>query len=115
MERRSLHHVIAPAVAHQVPEDPAREAKLRADASPSVRVKLGTPRDRDHVYLRQSGPGLWVPLEQRQVRDRVPAPRDILREVAVPPLGAADGMWIQTVENEADTHERHRGLHDSLS
>ena len=70
-----------------------------------MRVELGPPCDRDHVHVRYPGAGVRIPLEQRQVRDRVPPARHLLGEVPVPALGPADGMRIEAVENEADAHE----------
>ena len=45
-----------------------------------------------------------IPLAQRQVGDLVPVGRQPLGEVAVPALGAADGVGEQAVVDEADAH-----------
>ena len=47
-----------------------------------------------------------VPLAQREVGDLVPVGGEPLREVAVPALGAADGVREQAVVDEADPHAR---------
>src|SRR5215471_8261754 len=91
-------------------EDPEREPHLRADAPPSVRVELRFPGNGDDVDARHLRARVRIPLEERQVRDAVPAARDVLGEVAVPPLGPADGVRVQAVEDEADAHECRRDL-----
>ena len=105
MERRGLHDVVAAPVSQQVPPNAEREPDLRTDAPPPVRVQLRPAGDCDDVHVRHPSAGRAIPLEQREVRDCVPTVRQALREVAIPPLGAADGMRIQAVENEADAHE----------
>jgi hypothetical protein len=100
-----LHDVVPPAMHQQVPEDAETEPQLRPDAPPPMRIQLRPSRNCNDVDVGHARAGIRVPLEQRQVRDRVPAPGHALREVAIPALGTAHGVRIQAVENEANTHE----------
>ena len=63
----------------------------------------------DHAHARDLGALAAVPLAQRQVGDLVPVGGQPLGEVAVPALGAADGVGEQAVVDEADAHGSGRG------
>ena len=57
-----------------------------------------------HPHARHLAALAALPLAQRQVRDLVAVGGEPLAEVAVPALGAADGVREQAVVDEADPH-----------
>ena len=101
-----MHHVVAAAVAQQVQEHPQPEHERRQDAPPPARRVQRHPRARGHDphALVEVGLLAAIPLAQRQVGDLVPLGRQALGEVAIPALGAADGVGEEAVIDDADTH-----------
>jgi hypothetical protein len=101
-----VDHVVAAAVAQQVQKDPQPEHERRQDApAPARRVERhARARGHDPHALVEIDLLAAVPLAQRQVGDLVAVGRQALGEVAIPALGAADGVGEQAVIDDADTH-----------
>jgi hypothetical protein len=60
--------------------------------------------DRDNADARNARILSALPLTQREIGDVVTDRRKPLGEVAVPPFGSADCVWVEAVIDEADTH-----------
>src|SRR5918998_2295891 len=104
-ERRGVDHVVGAAVAEQVPQYPGAKDKRRQDpASPVRGVEPHAWPRRDHVYTRDLTPLYASPLAQREVGQLVSIGGQPFGEVAIPSLGAADGVGEQAVVDQADTH-----------
>ena len=99
-----MHDVVAAPVARQVPEHAGAEAQRRRDPSPPVRVQRHSRTHGDHLDAGDVGLLAGLPLAQRQVGHLVPVGREPLGEVAIPALGAADGVGEQAVVDQADAH-----------
>ena len=112
-ERGRVHDVVAAPVAQQVPEHAGAEHERRQDAPAAARrVELHARARRHHAHARYVGALAAVPLAQREVGDLVPVRGEPLAEVAVPALGAADGVREQAVVDEADRAWRRQRLAD---
>ena len=104
--RRSGARAAAGATARRAPNTSGGRIRRRPLASLTYSAIRG-PTDA-HVDARHAGVHAAVPLAQRQVGDLVPVGREPLAEVAVPALGAADGVGEEAVVDEADAHARGR-------
>ena len=86
---------------------PARRARTRAAGrirrppAPCRAPCAGPPRRPERPEPRRRSP---VPLPQRQVGDLVAVGGQPLGQVAVPALGAPDGVRVEAVVDEADAH-----------
>ena len=99
--------MVAAAVAHQVPQHAGAEHERRQHAATARPGVERHPRaDGTDVDARDSGVLASLPLPQRQVDDLVPVGGEPLGQVAIPPLGTADGVWEQAVIDDADPHVR---------
>ena len=86
----------------EMAKDAPGETELDADAPPPVDVQLHCGRDGADVDAGDVGAVGRIPLQPRQVGDFVATSGKTLGEAPVPPLGAADGVRVQAVENDAD-------------
>ena len=102
-----MDDVVAAAVTQQVPQNAyAKDQRLDDSAPSAVRVQRHPRPDGQHAYLREVGLLAAVPLAHRRVGQLVPLRGETLGEVAVPALGAADGVREQAVIDHADPHVR---------
>jgi hypothetical protein len=69
-----------------------------------MHVQLHPRTHRDDRHTGDIGLAARLPLPQRQIGHLVPGGREALGEVAVPALGAADGVGEQAVIDQADAH-----------
>ena len=102
-----MHDVVAAAVAQQVHEHAQPEHERRQDAPAAAgRVQRHARARRSTTRTRGSSSRALaaLPLAQRQVGDLVAVGRQALGEVAIPALGAADGVGEQAVVDDADAH-----------
>lgn len=104
-ERRRVHGVETSPVTDEVPEHAEPEQGRRQNAPTSVAtVESESRADRNDVHALECRCDAPIPLTKRQVGDTVLTPRQLLGEVSVPALSAANGVWIQTVVDDADAH-----------
>ena len=85
---------------------PSAEDERRQDPAPAAGVYSairGPAVDDPHARV-EVGLLAALPLAQRQVGDLVALGREALGEVAIPALGAADGVGEQAVVDDADAH-----------
>jgi hypothetical protein len=91
-------------VPDKVPQDADPEDERRPDPAPPVHVELQPRADGDDPDATDCGVFALVPLPEGQVSDIVPLPRKPLRKVAVPALGAAHRVGVETVVDNANAH-----------
>ncbi len=104
-ERGRVDDVIAAAVSQRVPQHAGAEDQRREDAPLArARVQAHARAGRDHAHTRQVG--LVVPLAQRDVGDVVAVGGEPQRQLAVPALGAADGVREQAVVDDTDVQRK---------
>jgi hypothetical protein len=87
-----------------VPQHAQAEDERWPDASSTLDVERHPRADGDHAHSTNPGILPALPLAQRQVRDLVTLLGKPFAEIAVPALGPADGMGIEAVVDETDTH-----------
>ena len=111
-ERRGVDDVVAAAVAQQVPQHAERRRRSGgSDRGGCRRARRGSSRGPTATHVARPGSAAARPRShctQRQVGDLVPVGGQPLGEVAVPALGAADGVREQAVVDEADPHRQRR-------
>ena len=105
--RGGVHDLVAAAVAEQMPQ--ARPARTRAAAGcagarPRVYSAMRGPAATTRTRPSSSSALAALPLAQRQVGDLVALGRQALGEVAIPALGAPDGVGEEAVVDDADAH-----------
>ncbi len=104
-KRAQVHGVVAPPVGEQVPQHARPEAQRRSDSPLSVSVvERILARDDDHPHARQIRLLAPRPLAPGEVGDVVPGRHERQRQVAIPALGAPDGVGVEAVVGEADLH-----------
>src|SRR5437660_7866835 len=100
----------------QVPEHGKAKAKLASDATAVLPVEAHRGRDGDHFDPGDVRGVCAIPLQSCQVCNAMPSGGEARGQAAVPPFGTADGVRIETVEDEADAHLRPReGLQTARS
>jgi hypothetical protein len=100
-----MHDVVAAALAEQMPQDAEPEAHGRPDPAPTTGcVELETRPHSDNVHTGHACVLVLRPLAECEVRDMVPRLGEPLAEVSVPPFGAAHGVGVEAVVDEADMH-----------
>ena len=98
-----MHDVVATAT-KEMPEDTEAEDDRRQDSPAALRVE-GHPRTHGNdPHARHARAGSSLPLPQRQVCDVVALRGEVLRQGAVPTLGAADGVGVEAVVDDADAN-----------
>ena len=105
-----MDDVVAASTAQEMPEDTRAEHERREDPpSPWARIEPHARSDGHHSYGANLAALATGPLAKGQVGDLVPLGREALRDVAIPALGAADGVGKEAVVDEADSHSGARG------
>ena len=96
-----------------MPEHAGAEHERRQHApAPAWRVELHPRPGAHHAHARHLAALAAIPLAQREVGDLVPLRGQALAEVAVPALGAADGVREQAVVDQADRASKRQRLAD---
>jgi hypothetical protein len=106
-EGRRVNHVVAAAMAEQMPEHPETEDERRQNPTPAGRGVQPHPRaDGAHDDPRHPGIRSLIPLAQCQVGHLMSVGGEALAKVAIPALGSADGVREETVVDQADAHRQ---------
>ena len=99
--------VIATPAAQEMAEYADAEDEWRQHPAMSVgAVQLHARPDGYHAHSLSARALAMVPLSQRQIGHFMAIARQPLSETPVPALGAADGVGVQAVVHEADSHGR---------
>ena len=101
-----MNDVVASPAARQMPQDPGAEDERRQDPAPVAGVEPHPRAGGDDLDPRQVVEGPAVPLTQGHERHLVAVVAQPQRQVAVPALGAADGVREQAVVDDAHAHLR---------
>ena len=109
-KRRRVDHVVAAAVAEEVPEHAGAEHERRQHPpAPARRVELHPRAGAHHAHARNLAALVASPLPKGEVGDLVPIGGQAFAEVPVPPLGTADGVRKEAVVDQTDAHGSGRG------
>ena len=109
-KRRGVDHVVAAAVAEEVPEHAGAEHERRQHPpAPAGRVELHARAGAHHAHARHLGTLVASPLPKGEVGDLVSIGGQAFAEVPVPPLGTADGVRKEAVVDQTDAHGSGRG------
>ena len=99
-----MHDVVAAPAPREMPQHAGAESQRRPDPPSPGDVELHPRTDRDHIHAGDLGLLSALPLAQSQIGHLVPAGGQRLREIAVPALGAANGVGEKAVIDDADAH-----------
>jgi len=107
-----VYGVIAPPPKEEMPEHAEPEDERRQDSAAAVRpVERHARGHGDHADAWHDRVCAGLPLPQRQIGHLVVIARQPLGEAPVPALRATDGVRVQTVVDNANSHGRPAAWH----